>query len=711
MPSVKKYKLKKVEAGSDEEGGTPVCAFFALPQGCRNGSACPFLHDGQPTQGSSSSSRKATTTASTTKNIQAMKEVRKEIHGNEESKKKRHRAAAASPSPSPAARKKAKTRQQQDEDDETTSTEGMEDEASSPVPKKAAATAAKKTTPAGAAAAKKASPSTTGGLNPFLALASPPPSSAVASAVSKAAKVVKSAVSVTEAQARPTRQQQQQQQAQKKAAPAAAPTAAAGGAAAGGGGGKGLAAKLSSLPIKPFSIARTEEKEKAQTKGVKKAVAPVVNKEKPKQRQATRHTHQPVVFVKKQEESEEVAEEEEEEVEASSEEEVEEEDAHAGCKWSSCVKATVKHNRFAGDYRAVVTSNKGVAEWIETKKHGPWCKDLPHVLAIDCEMCATRDPVSNEQDGKALIRLSVVNGHDEKEVLLDTLVLPSLPVVDYRTDIHGIRPQDLQSVMFTFRHAQAAMLQVCCSETVLIGHGLCNDLTALKMKHQKVVDTALLFEREDAPHHTPALKDVASALLGFDMPEMHDSVADAQATLRVARHFLEQGPVAPVPRLPTTVNKKGRRLEALQTSLLLHRIPSQVTDSHIVEMFHSRTHVMPVSVDPVVLGAGGGSETFGRTTAHFLSKKHADLAFHTLSGPARPDKDGRPQKRVYLATKKDYMQVRLFYAPNVEQKEEGGGRGRGGRDGDRCRHQQSVLKFKVRPLWCKIMSKSRFEEE
>lgn len=32
------------------------------------------------------------------------------------------------------------------------------------------------------------------------------------------------------------------------------------------------------------------------------------------------------------------------------------------------------------------------------------------VVALDCEMCATRDPVSNEQNSKALIRLSVVSG-------------------------------------------------------------------------------------------------------------------------------------------------------------------------------------------------------------------------------------------------------------------------------------------------------------
>jgi hypothetical protein len=153
------------------------------------------------------------------------------------------------------------------------------------------------------------------------------------------------------------------------------------------------------------------------------------------------------------------------------------------------------------------------------------------VLALDCEMCGTQDPVSREQDHKALIRLSVINGLDEKEVVMDTLVLPTWPVVDYRSDIHGVQAKDLrvgihgtslcvsellgprvylfreprrptgpfylnnlchggcpcsqtrsdgvpQNCQFTLRHAQAAMLQVCCEETVLIGHAIDNDLVS-----------------------------------------------------------------------------------------------------------------------------------------------------------------------------------------------------------------------------------------
>lgn len=90
------------------------------------------------------------------------------------------------------------------------------------------------------------------------------------------------------------------------------------------------------------------------------------------------------------------------------------------------------------------------------------------------------------------------------------------------------------------------------------------------MTHKQVVDTSLLFQREDAPSHAPALKDLAQGLLGLSMPEPHDSVVDAKATLAVARHFLEQGPAAPVPRVPS-LPKKGRRGEAAQSCLLLHR--------------------------------------------------------------------------------------------------------------------------------------------
>lgn len=88
------------------------------------------------------------------------------------------------------------------------------------------------------------------------------------------------------------------------------------------------------------------------------------------------------------------------------------------------------------------------------------------------------------------------------------------------------------------------------------------------MSHSLVVDTALLYEREDAPDHHPSLKDLASAVLGSVMVDSHDSVADARAALLIAQHYRDHGRSAPVPRLP---GKKMRREGAMNCSLLLHR--------------------------------------------------------------------------------------------------------------------------------------------
>lgn len=48
------------------------------------------------------------------------------------------------------------------------------------------------------------------------------------------------------------------------------------------------------------------------------------------------------------------------------------------------------------------------------------CSSLPPVLGIDCEMCETIDPVTGIKNPSSLVRLSVVNGINPKEVRHDT---------------------------------------------------------------------------------------------------------------------------------------------------------------------------------------------------------------------------------------------------------------------------------------------------
>lgn len=107
------------------------------------------------------------------------------------------------------------------------------------------------------------------------------------------------------------------------------------------------------------------------------------------------------------------------------------------------------------------------------------------VLALDCEMCESTDPVTSDRNPKTLIRISVVDGLDPARVLLDSLVQPAWPITDMRTSIHGITEESLaQAPPFSLRHAQAAVTKICTNATVLVGHSLFNDLLALKFAHR-----------------------------------------------------------------------------------------------------------------------------------------------------------------------------------------------------------------------------------
>ena len=143
--------------------------------------------------------------------------------------------------------------------------------------------------------------------------------------------------------------------------------------------------------------------------------------------------------------------------------------------WGKLVYATQQNQRFKKEYN-FETDNT----WVRAHAYGQWCADLPPVLAIDCEMCATKDPVTGERFNNSLIRFSVVNGLRPEEVLVDQLVKPSFPVVESRAHIHGINPERLEGISYTLRHAQAALMQLCSDHTIIVGHSVHNDLKSLK---------------------------------------------------------------------------------------------------------------------------------------------------------------------------------------------------------------------------------------
>ena len=326
-----------------------------------------------------------------------------------------------------------------------------------------------------------------------------------------------------------------------------------------------------------------------------------------------------------------------------------------GRKWKDAVIQTRAHDRYEASFdfeRYKENEPEGVESWIKAKPYGQWCANNPPAISIDCEMCETRDPVTGVNDAKALCRISVVNAVNPEEVLLDTLVKPAWPVVDYRTRINGIKAEHLETVQFTLRHAQAFMMALCSEETVITGHAVHNDLVALKMEHHCNADSAFLFGVKDEPGATPSLKDLAMAVMGKAMPDTHDSVNDARTALLCLKDYLEKdGNVEPITRsFPR--RKRGSTGGTSSDHLLVHRIPRFCKPDHITQMLLAHTFVQPKEVGEIEFGGATG-----KVHVYFASEKHAKLAFETLSGEEKPDKTGRSQKKVYLRNG-DYVQVR-----------------------------------------------------
>jgi len=231
--------------------------------------------------------------------------------------------------------------------------------------------------------------------------------------------------------------------------------------------------------------------------------------------------------------------------------------------------------------------------------------------------------------------------------MIDTLVAPSMPIVDLKTDIHGIEEPELRSVQFSLRHAQAFLLNCCCANTIIVGHGIYNDLKALRFNHCRIVDTAYLYSVAGEPGAYPSLRDVSEQRIGVKLPSIHDSIVDSQAALHAAVYAALHTDIPPIVRAGTVPNS--------ECCLLVHRIPACCTEEVILEMFRVQTSIIPVSISVLAADTSTSSSRpadgpTGKVVATFSSHRHADLSFESIVGEMKPDKSGRSQKRVYLKT-------------------------------------------------------------
>lgn len=251
------------------------------------------------------------------------------------------------------------------------------------------------------------------------------------------------------------------------------------------------------------------------------------------------------------------------------------------------------------------------------------------MLSLDCEMVVCDD------NKRALVRVCVVD--DEEKVLLDMLVKPRIPVIDYLTPITGICEADLKNVTCGILEAQTAVLKLLTADTILVGHSLHNDLNALKIDHPRVIDTSFLFQFCNKPEsYNAGLNSLCKAVLGYEFRDdgkPHDCLLDATIPMKIVRHTLKHGIKGPID-IQEKVLDEGQLCK-----LYFHGIPQPVSVNDLQKLIPDDCSC---DIDAISWAKNKSGTTYGV----FSCINDANRVFEELKGLAGEDSYGRPQKTV-----------------------------------------------------------------